>query len=404
MIKGAKGLGTDPDLIVQGIKTIYSDDEFYRLNTLFQDGRSGYKSFDEMINGEFEYSNGKDSNEKEFNIIKSQLQLLEVPYTIYYTKYLTWPQLKLTNPKKIAQVLSDLPDGPQPVSTVNTITPSNVKMNQRCVSGYNKIFANAKSWLKNWLNSDKTKEKFVKNYREANSGYKFGPVEIETIFKNYNKIIDQTPMKFYNDATTEIDGKKLSKEYHEDVGAFAMCGTNIIYMNCGAVDNSSDDAWRLSLTIHEIQHLLHCYFPLNPFHKVYDVFKLGTKNSTQNSPSSQRPKKIKSEFNFDLTWLEDYSKYIDRVQGEEYSCEHTEKDSNLLAVRSFLKITPNQSLTKEMFLPYLKGDKWFSDISLILSCWYKQGYPDFNTFINGLNSLAKNKKNIPQKPAGTQRV
>jgi len=49
--------GTDPKKLRQGVDLINNPDEFMRLNQLFKDdGGTGYSSFDEMINGELEYT------------------------------------------------------------------------------------------------------------------------------------------------------------------------------------------------------------------------------------------------------------------------------------------------------------------------------------------------------------
>jgi hypothetical protein len=394
MIKGSEGLGSEPNLIVNGINSLTSDDEFYRLNTMFKDKKTGYSSFDEMINGEFEYSKSKKiDNEPQFNSIIYKLSFLGVDYGITYSKTLHWPILKINNPKNI-NFLSDLPKEPKPVSTSNSISPSNVKISGKCMSAYNRSLSKAKKWLNDWLSSDITKQKFINNYKGIKT---FSPQDVKHIFDNYKMIIDRTPLRFYNGKVNVIDGIELDNHYKFNIGGFANDNTQKIYANCHH-DLFPDD-WPFQLLIHEIQHILYDYFPINPDQKVNKVFSIPTNSKSNKSNKSNESPQVnnatKNEFGLNMNWLTDYCKKTDKNSGPEYTCESTEKQSNLYAIRAFFGLKPHQSLKKEMFLPYMESHT-NTDIALLLCCWQKKGYPDFNTFLNGLNSLAfeyQNKNN-----------
>jgi hypothetical protein len=82
MIDGAAGGGTNPKHIISGIKKLKNKEEFYRLNYLFKDNKTGYKSFNEMIKGEFEYvkifglnnSDDFETLKKEFNRLGVEME------------------------------------------------------------------------------------------------------------------------------------------------------------------------------------------------------------------------------------------------------------------------------------------------------------------------------------------
>lgn len=76
MIDGASGWGTDPQYIIDGLNKIKDTKELNRLLTLFQDNKTGYKTFGEMIKGEFESGNQNDLNK-----ITSKLKSLGFAYT-----------------------------------------------------------------------------------------------------------------------------------------------------------------------------------------------------------------------------------------------------------------------------------------------------------------------------------
>jgi len=112
MIKGAKGnfgMGTLEEPIKNGINMLNSADDFYAMNDLFKDKKTGYVSFQDMIKGEFEFGGIKDfSNEDDLREIADKLKELDVPHS--YGK----------NDKP-----QDFTVGPKPEPVANAETPSN---------------------------------------------------------------------------------------------------------------------------------------------------------------------------------------------------------------------------------------------------------------------------------------
>jgi peptidoglycan hydrolase-like protein with peptidoglycan-binding domain len=83
MIDGAWNSGTNPEDIVDGINLLNTKDEFYALNDLFKLGDfKRYRSFDQMIRGEFEYGGilGLYTNEPDIKKITKKLKELGVPF------------------------------------------------------------------------------------------------------------------------------------------------------------------------------------------------------------------------------------------------------------------------------------------------------------------------------------
>ena len=71
-----------------------------------------------------------------------------------------------------------------------------------------------------------------------------------------------------------------------------------------------------------------------------------------------------------------------------YVCRETEKMSNIIAIRNLFGVKPGQNITKEMVLPYIKGEKDHTDVSWILTCWALRGFPDLSEMLNKINDLA----------------
>jgi hypothetical protein len=82
MISGAKGPGTNPKKIIDGINQLKNASEFYELNSMFKDKKTGYNSFQDMIRGEFEFiGNERINNGYDLDIIAKKLKELSVPFT-----------------------------------------------------------------------------------------------------------------------------------------------------------------------------------------------------------------------------------------------------------------------------------------------------------------------------------
>ena len=83
MFHGIFGRGTNPEWIIDALNLLNTKDEFYALNDLFKLGDfKKYKSFDQMIRGEFEYGGilGLYTNEPDIKKITKKLKELGVPF------------------------------------------------------------------------------------------------------------------------------------------------------------------------------------------------------------------------------------------------------------------------------------------------------------------------------------
>lgn len=60
IVDAVEGFGTNPDAVVRAIEQIQNKDDMKILLKLFQNKRTGYSSFEEMVNNEFEVDNQKD--------------------------------------------------------------------------------------------------------------------------------------------------------------------------------------------------------------------------------------------------------------------------------------------------------------------------------------------------------
>lgn len=80
--KGAKGMGTNPEIMINAINSITSADQFWKVNELVKK-KSGKLDIAGVINDEFEYPDNKySSNKSDLNKISSKLKSLGIGSTI----------------------------------------------------------------------------------------------------------------------------------------------------------------------------------------------------------------------------------------------------------------------------------------------------------------------------------
>jgi hypothetical protein len=212
-----------------------------------------------------------------------------------------------------------------------------------------------------------------------------------------------------------LKGLKLhyfdSKLIPKNANSFAFVNRsepNKIFVNC-----SQNDTDPYGTLIHEIQHLLYYIKPLNPDVQIGKVFvDSNTKKSTPKTffDFKENPKQKTFFYDEELFNSNEISKldststqigvpseslqkilrkaknYEKRKPG--YVCRATEKMSNITAIRNLFGVKPGQNITKEMVLPYIKGEKNHTDVSWVLDCWALKGFPDLNGMLNKINDLA----------------
>ena len=197
---------------------------------------------------------------------------------------------------------------------------------------------------------------------------------VDSIFDKYLEIIDNATIKYYNG--------------DDDDNAYAFVSSNeptIINVNC-----SLNDTEPYETLVHEIQHLLYFFTPLNPDTKIEKVFGTYANNRTSSTgktdPIIKNMKQTSQNLGVNEKYLQTF--YNLAKLNPEYICEHTEKMSNIMAIRSLFNLRPNDKITFEMIKPYLMGQKKHTDINWLLGCWASKGFPNINHMLKRMNELA----------------
>ena len=256
------------------------------------------------------------------------------------------------------------------------------------------------------MSSPITQKKVQSNW---DTWYRSGSVSVKYIFPDYFKMLDSLKIKFY-DELDPINWSNITDNAYAFVKGFKLYSDNTIYINLTQNDPDPYDT-----LIHEIQHIIYNIKPLNPEEKIRDIFVTkNTKRATPNSiESSLRPTNndindqllrqssnvIKSMgLDMTATRLTLWKLSADNYKRPAYVCQATEKMSNIMSIRSHFKLKPGQNITIEMLKPYIEGKKKNTDISWIILCWAKNGFPNLNKMINRINTLAVNNTGTNRGP------
>jgi hypothetical protein len=266
-------------------------------------------------------------------------------------------------------------------------------VNQACKTKYQTALSKAVSFWKNWLNNPITRKKVEKNWKdEANfisiySGYH--SVRSNYAWKKYFDILNNLNLIFYDQTMPNADMEALA---HVN-GFKSLYNINV---NC-----SLDDPELLQTLVHEIQHLIYYVKPLNPAKKISDAFvnkntKIETINNTfdtnkletfKDPKIMETSKKLNIPY-YDLELWKDLSIEREKKADPGYICRETEKMSNIYAIRSLFGITAGGKITLNMIMPYIKSEKNSGNITWVLMCWAKRGFPDIYEMLNEINEMA----------------
>jgi hypothetical protein len=377
--------------IVNVINTIKNNEEFMTLLSLFKDMKTGYSSFEEMINNEFSrfsFDQALKLDEKftsigvncSFNTFTNRLgkRMFNGGFKIYYNK--------LNEKSQLA--------------------------NSSCELKYQPLLIQAKNYWIQWLSSPVTKEKFIKNWNiDPKTKIVKGLITVDTLFNTYIRSLNRLKLIFY-DETMKIAPIFTDIDMSTTFRSYAFVNSSItpehIFINCSLVDPDP-----LGTLIHEIQHLIYAIKPLSPSQKIGDVFvnkntkkitpknllgfsiSVNTNNSSKTNNLNIDFKKLSNKLGVDFSYLKllyswaiSYEKQI-----PEYSCKETEKMSNIMSIRHLLNVQPGQDITFEMIKPYINGKKHHTDINWILYCWALKGFPDINQLLNKINQLTYQQSN-----------
>ena len=370
IVNAVAGWGTDPNGVLSALDNIKNQNDFKLLISLFKDKKTGYSSFDEMINGEYEGDNYDDivkldNKLRQFGVIPSYD---ESKNKLGENRF--WRDFKTTF-------------GINPIGTTR-VGPS-------CQSKWSPYLKQAKDYWIQWLSNPITKSKFKKNWNVGVDN-KIDGITVDDLFKKYINTLNPINLVYYDNITSK---------YVNVQGDYAYVNKSEptkIYVNC-----SQDDDTPYETLIHEIQHTLYNIKPLNPSVKIGDVFvndktkkmtpsTFFSSNSSQNNieSSSTNIESVAKTYNINkdtLNWWLNNAK-VDEKETPGYSCRTTEKMSNIMAIRKHFNLKPGGNITKEMLIPYIEGDKNDTNIYWVLSCWALNGFPDINIMLNKINQLA----------------
>ena len=394
VIKGANyPLGTSKDTILGAFNYIKTAEEFHTLRLMFKDKKTGYGSFEEMINEEYGPTDYND-------IIKLQekLYLIGVTLDFRYGKNgfgsnVFGGEVNITYEKNFTNI-KNIP-----------------KVTSKCILKYTPLLKQAQDYWRKWLSNPITKQKFRTNWNVQLKNEKqlfpsmIDGKKVDDIFEEYIDCINNLKLVFYDNTMSHMPNAAwVGSNIRTDKLAFAFVNKNTpenIYVNCSLTD---DDP--LGTLIHEIQHLLYYIKPLNPSITIQNAFlKPGDKKlSIKDALIGTSKKNINNskdlinaaqslgveEYTLD-GWLESFKKENTLDPG--YICRETEKASNIQSVRHLLNIKPGQNITPQMLKPYINGEKHHTDIYWILLCWASKGFKDINLFLSDLNKLAYQETN-----------
>ena len=290
-------------------------------------------------------------------------------------------------------------------------TPEDMKVYENLVNTlYPEQLSSAIKWWDEWLKSPITKNKFIKNNPDVQDPNK--------IFEGYFNILKNIKIVPYGKCSKNIGP---SEQY-----AYVKPNDSSPNIYVNATFSDLEQQTILEILVHEVQHLLYFYHPLNPSVKVDNCFTPKTyvkggifqkvKNlfNTTKKLNNKINNNISSTLQIPLESAQKIQKYIlqeievQKSRGrEDYISNDNENLSRIMGIRQKFNIKPGVEITKEQFMPYFNNlinsktpDKYFSELNktdtnfywLILYWGYK-GFTDLNSLLSGLNSLAYQKNN-----------
>ena len=295
--------------------------------------------------------------------------------------------IKESQYKVLLEQTSLLPRNPFPLLTPKTNYKTLQQVPKECSSKWQPQLEKAKNYWIKWLSDDITRIKFLINWQKVERNMTL--VEVGNIFKKYIDSLKNLKLYYYN-----------SKLMPKNANSYAFVNRfepEKIYVNC-----SQNDPDPYGTLIHEMQHMLYDIKPLNPDVQIGNVFvDSNTKKSTPktffkgNSNSNDYDvanKMISASKKFGvpittLTYLL-YDAENEEKEDPGYSCRETEKMSNIMSIRNLFGVKPGQNITKEMLLPYIKGEKFYENVAWVLKCWALRGFPNLDEMLNKMNQLA----------------
>jgi|694.fasta_scaffold99562_3 hypothetical protein len=280
-------------------------------------------------------------------------------------------------------------------SSINYTTPS---------TGFSKQLNEAKQWWIDWLSSPITKQKFSKLWNYSNE-------KTNDIFETYLYFIEEANYKL-------SDGSDMLKNSIMQVTKREM---NVIKINKNMIIGY-DVTQIKRMFIHEIQHLLHYYHPLNPMEKssaltgddgcfdenqrIFGLTKVDVIPTLDNIEKTKKliagkEERISKDLNVnsnELPNLLSYLVYRTYKQPKEYFLKNSsEFGSRLSSTRDFFGVKPDGKITKNQIINYIKSNKNDIEVDFVLGRWVAMDFPPIEDFLNDINSFAMSDFNKSNK-------
>jgi hypothetical protein len=376
VVKSVSGIGTNLSGFLAGMNMLRNARDFQLFSSLFKDKKTGYGSFIEMINDEFDRF--------DYNTIqklRKKLLSIGVDTTFKYSQ---------------SNGGQDYFDGQFRIVSGSKVKPCNT---------YSKVLPQAIKYWKDWLSSPITKKKFRENW--AHNPLK----NVDSIFEEYLEALNGIQIEYYNKQSSD---SKITYAYVNNFNP------SKIFVNCEV-----RDPYPLDTLVHEIQHTLYNIHPLNPDKKIGSLFvgektkrdkitdfftdiilgsvnpllpmgkeilKNNIKNPTQINTSTEIDYDMVSRKTgieprtLQLIWLE--SMITDKKE-RSYACKETEKMSNIMSIRKYFNLKPGQKVTYQMLKNEMDKDNPQTDVRLFVLCWALNGFKD--GLLTKMNDLAYQK-------------
>ena len=249
IVNASAGWGTNPDAIVAAIGLLKTPTEFAQLLEQFKNKKTGYSSFNDMINEEYDRFNYSD-------IVKLVNKLKSIGVDAAFN----------TRSNYLGQ---DLFLGNFHITDINSDKKFKIpiiRINSACKDRWNRELPKAVAFWRNWLKDPITRKKVENNYPDdsAISGFDLFSTTVEEAFDMYEKSLSNLKLMFYDNTMALLGSQKVYPRAY----AFVTKGNNYhIYVNC-----SFNDPDPYGTLIHEIQHIIYNIKPLNPGKKIKDAF------------------------------------------------------------------------------------------------------------------------------------
>lgn len=272
------------------------------------------------------------------------------------------------------------------------------------------IFEDAKTFYKNWILSPEFKEK-VKNK------YGWDDNTIETKIKDWLSFLSKITLEYITSHTEFLKNKGGAKQtsIHGNPTAFVLKDNpEKVYVVCNTVKekNTTDSRKVKSLLVHEIQHSIDFYNPINKKEQIKKVVDSPEYFANEKSiKGNNNISKLSKLLSINLKVLEKICLVLLKISQYEQPnhCNYMETMARISSVREYFGLTnPSQkinvSVFKNVFLDYdpnvlQKNNGRFrsnrglaeNDMGNIIICWASMGFPDFEQLVNNINDLAKSK-------------